>query len=1116
MSLTANGLSGYVTVGLAPGSTDSQDVLALQNWLVKNSFLTQAQLNTGPGTYGPATTAAVASLQQQLGIDAGSFPGYYGTLTIATIQAEIDALTPNFTPNPDQLGSILIEQFEGFRSTAYFDVNHYRVGYGNDLYAVSNGSGGWIYDLNVTQSTTTSMDAAAAELLHRLDTNLNGGIPGIERDLGSSKFLSLSPLRQAVLESIAWNYGSFQSAALATIVADFNNNSPYDKIANDIQALTVNPSRRADEAKLFRWENSTTGGGNHAPVANNDSYSTNFNTALTIAASGVLANDTDQDGNSLTVSSASNPGHGTLQAFSNGSFTYTPHSGYSGPDSFTYFASDGIANSATAATVSITVRTSTSDLAGNTTATALELGGLSPGAHVTKTDTVGPSDPDDFFRFELTQSETVTMRLDGINAGGQANVFLLRSDGTTIVSDQNFFDGTIVQTLGAGTYYADVKGETLFHSDTPYTLTINTSGTTNHAPVANNDSYSTAFNTALTVAATAGVLANDTDQDGNSLTVALVSNPSHGTLHTFSDGSFTYTPNSGYSGPDSFSYFASDGTVNSASAATVSITVGGPANHAPVANNDSYSTDFNTALTIAASGVLANDTDQDGNSLTVASVSNPGHGTLQAFANGSFTYTPNSGYSGADSFTYFVSDGTTNSASAATVSITVGGPIDHAPVANNDSYSTSFNTALTIAASGVLANDTDQDGNSLTVSSVSNPGHGTLQAFANGSFAYTPNSGYSGPDSFTYFANDGTLNSASAATVSITVGAPIFPQPTFELAGFAPNAGGWASDNTYPRELADVNGDGMADIVGFGDAGVWVSLATGGGAFGNASLRTTGFAVGAGGWSSDDKFPRELADVNGDGMADIVGFGDAGVWVSLATGGGSFGAASLRTTGFAVGAGGWSSDNKYPRELADVNGDHMADIVGFGDAGVWVSLATGGGSFGNASLRTTGFAVGAGGWSSNDKFPRELADVNGDGMADIVGFGDAGVWVSLATGGGSFGAASLKTAGFAFGAGGWTSDNTYPRELADVNHDGMADIVGFGEAGVWVALATGGGSFGAASLQLGNFAHGAGGWTSADQYPRHLADVNHDGAADIIGFGQIGVYESLSNGFHLI
>jgi hypothetical protein len=85
-----------------------------------------------------------------------------------------------------------------------------------------------------------------------------------------------------------------------------------------------------------------------------------------------------------------------------------------------------------------------------------------------------------------------------------------------------------------------------------------------------------------------------------------------------------------------------------------------------------------------------------------------------------------------------------------------------------------------------------------------------------------------------------------------------------------------------------------------------------------------------------------------------------------------------------------------------------------------------------------------------------------------------------------------------------------------VNGDGMADIVGFGAEGVYFALATGGGSFGPSSFQLANFAPNAGGWTSQDIYPRHLADVDHDGAADIVGFGQSGVYDALANGFHFV
>jgi beta-glucanase (GH16 family) len=103
-----------------------------------------------------------------------------------------------------------------------------------------------------------------------------------------------------------------------------------------------------------------------------------------------------------------------------------------------------------------------------------------------------------------------------------------------------------------------------------------------------------------------------------------------------------------------------------------------------------------------------------------------------------------------------------------------------------------------------------------------------------------------------------------------------------ELAAFAPGAGGWSSDDLYHRELADVNGDGKADIVGFGQAGVYVSQAIGNGHFAAPTFELAAFAPGAGGWRSDDLYHRELADVNGDGMADIVGFGQAGVYVSQA------------------------------------------------------------------------------------------------------------------------------------------------------------------------------------------------------------------------------------------
>jgi hypothetical protein len=372
-----------------------------------------------------------------------------------------------------------------------------------------------------------------------------------------------------------------------------------------------------------------------------------------------------------------------------------------------------------------------------------------------------------------------------------------------------------------------------------------------------------------------------------------------------------------------------------------------------------------------------------------------------------------------------------------------------------------------------------------------------------------------------FFVNlSGATNGASISdgqgTGTITSDDALFAPSKSGLSNFAPDSGGWINDTLYPRELADVNGDGMADIVGFGEGGVYVALATGGGSFGPSSARLSNFAPSAGGWINDTLYPREVADVNGDGMADIVGFGEGGVYVALATGGGSFGPSSARLSNFAPSAGGWINDTIYPREVADVNGDGMADIVGFGEGGVYVALATGGGSFGPSSARLSNFAPSAGGWVNQDLYPRLLGDVNGDGMADIVGFGEGGVYVALATGGGSFGPSSARLVDFAPSAGGWTSQDLYPRLLGDVNGDGMADIIGFGKDGVYVALATGGGSFGPSSFQLANFAPSAGGWNGNDTYPRHLADINHDGVADIVGFGQSGVYDALANGFHFV
>lgn len=334
--------------------------------------------------------------------------------------------------------------------------------------------------------------------------------------------------------------------------------------------------------------------------------------------------------------------------------------------------------------------------------------------------------------------------------------------------------------------------------------------------------------------------------------------------------------------------------------------------------------------------------------------------------------------------------------------------------------------------------------------------------------------------------------------------------------GSSASAGGWANNDTFPRLVGDIDGDGRADLVGFGSLGVYTALTSAHGQVGSAALAMGIFGHDAG-WSDQDTYPRLLADLNGDGMADLAGFGSAGLHVALATGGGEFAEAFQATPGFGAGpeGGGWTDNGTYPRTFADVNGDGLADVVGIGSGGVHVALGTGGGHFGDAFLAAEGFGAGpeGGGWTDAETYPRLLADVNGDGRSDLVGFGSAGVYVALGTAGGQFGEAVFAAAGFGVGAegGGWTSDGEFKRMLADINGDGRDDIVGFGAGGTWTALGEADGTFGDAFLALGSFGTDDG-WISDDLFHRTLADVDADGALDIVGFGTSGTYVAWGDG----
>jgi hypothetical protein len=189
--------------------------------------------------------------------------------------------------------------------------------------------------------------------------------------------------------------------------------------------------------------------------------------------------------------------------------------------------------------------------------------------------------------------------------------------------------------------------------------------------------------------------------------------------------------------------------------------------------------------------------------------------------------------------------------------------------------------------------------------------------------------------------------------------------------------------------------------------------------------------------------------------------------------------------------------------LADVNGDGKADIVAFGNKATYVSLSTGT-RFLPPVAWISSYGPGAGGWSSYDTFPRMLTDVNGDGKADIVGFGNKATYVSYSTGT-RFTAPAPWAVGLGPQAGGWMTQDGQTRLVGDVNGDGKADIVAFGQNQTYAWRST--------TRVLGAFSwrwRCAEGWTSQNLYPRTLADVNGDSKLDVVGFAYDGTFVQLS------
>jgi hypothetical protein len=481
---------------------------------------------------------------------------------------------------------------------------------------------------------------------------------------------------------------------------------------------------------------------NLPPVARDDSYAVAAGGTLDIAAEfGFLLNDTDPEGGAVSaVSIQDGVDNGTLSAFADGRFTYTPDAGFSGVDSFVYRMQDPDGNTALA-TVYITVSAAGDPLLAQDDSYVTREGeALIIAAAGFLTNDLDPEGG----------AVTAVSIQDGVD-NGTLSAF---ADGRFSYTPNPGFTGT-----DSFTYrMQDPDGNT---AEATVSITV----LENLPPVALDDSYAVAEGGTLDVAA-AGFLANDLDPEGGAVTaVSIQDGVDNGTLSAFADGRFSYTPDAGFSGMDSFTYRMVDEDGKTAEA-TVFITV--LENLPPVALDDSYAVAEGETLNVAADGFLANDLDPEGGAVTAVSIQDGvDNGTLSAFADGRFTYTPDAGFSGVDSFTYRMVDDAGKTAEA-TVFITVLENLP--PVALDDSYSVAEGGSLNVAAEfGFLQNDADPEGGTVTAVSIQDAvDNGTLSAFADGRFSYTPDPGFVGTDSFVYRVQDGNQN-FSEATVTINV-----------------------------------------------------------------------------------------------------------------------------------------------------------------------------------------------------------------------------------------------------------------------------------------------------------------------------------------------------------
>lgn len=451
---------------------------------------------------------------------------------------------------------------------------------------------------------------------------------------------------------------------------------------------------------------------NHAPVAQGQTLALDEDNYKTIA-----LRATDFENSPLTYSIVDQPQHGILVGKAP-NVTYSPAQDWNGSDSFTFKVNDGALDSTTVTIALNVAPINDAPVAKDTSAGLYE--DSSTSITLRATDVDSPN---------LTYS-VVTQPKNGVLSGTAPNL--------TYTPNANW--------NGQDSFSFKANDGLLDSNTATVSLTIYP---VNDAPVAQDQSVTLDQDTskALTLGAS--------DIDSPTLTYSIVTPPKNGTLGGTAPN-LVYTPKAGYRGSDSFTFKANDGAFDS-NTATVSITVNA-VNHVPVAAPQSLTLDQNTSKTLTMGA-----SDPDGDAVTFEIVTAPTKGTLSG-TGASRTYTPNAGFVGADSFSFRASDGTLSS-SPATVSIAVLA-VNRAPVAQDGSASTSYNTPVNFALSA-----SDADGDALTFSIAAAPTKGTLSG-SGATRVYTPTLGTVGFDSFTFRASDGRANSNTATFTLNIAGQP--------------------------------------------------------------------------------------------------------------------------------------------------------------------------------------------------------------------------------------------------------------------------------------------------------------------------------------------------------